>query len=118
MADNLWALPYPSARGTDNTAWTTWILSSSLLFLSGSSCSAKEEKQYYKKRSRKQEVDTHTNYSIHLPSMSTLYQQTIISNMLLQPINSLTPSASRNQTNSPTATQISDSFKQSKLKMQ
>jgi hypothetical protein len=24
MADNLWALPYPSARGTDNTAWTTW----------------------------------------------------------------------------------------------
>jgi hypothetical protein len=48
MADNLWALPYPSARGTDDTAWTTWILSSSLLFLSGSSCSVKEEKQYYK----------------------------------------------------------------------
>jgi hypothetical protein len=46
MADNLWALPDPSARGTDDTAWTTWILSSSLLFLSGSSCSAKEEKQY------------------------------------------------------------------------
>jgi hypothetical protein len=46
MADNLWALPYPLARGTDDTTWTKWILSSSLLFLSGSSYSAKDPPRY------------------------------------------------------------------------